>query len=359
MTTSWLRGLQEELGERREPQAYKPSAATSWRHALQEEMGERRDPQAYKRSGALTPEQIRALRKANEVQWHEDPADQTSLPFESDFGDDPTRSGETPSAATGTASPPEAKPVEQAHPQATGLSPTDAAALPPAEQPTDEDLAALNAKATAEAAKIDARDARRPSVGLFSSIASKLPPIAQAAGKLRVKHPRILKADIRPIARQTDESAIRSKLRAFYAVPRKGYPLLGSMQQALSAILHVERADGMGFANRTLKAMATIAGHSVRTFQRCKDTLVATGLIDQACSVVAAPGGGYWLDANVYVPTVDVAPAPLPADVRKPDPVLPIAVKLGGLARLAALFGLMARPTGLNTTPLRSNPSPA
>jgi hypothetical protein len=350
----------------------------SWRRDLEEELGERRDPLPLsRRASGLTLEELRATRTVNELRRQGVEVAQAPLPY--------IKANPWPSSLQVTTGewramgPEERAALEERrrqwqqsrldHPRFAGL-PDE----PPAEQlqgemtafspedPTDANLAALNAKATAEMAKIDAKEARQSSSGPWSTIGSNLPPNAQAAWKLRVKHPRILKVDIRPIARETDETALRAGVRAFYAVPRRGYPLLGSMQQAVSAILYVERADAMGLANRTLEQMATIAGHCVRTFQRCKDLLVALGLIDQANSVVPAPdGGAYWLDANVYVPTVDVAPAPLPADVGKPDPVLPAAVSraLGGFNRLAALFGLFARPRGLNTTPLRTHPAPA
>jgi hypothetical protein len=127
------------------------------------------------------------------------------------------------------------------------------------------------------------------------------------------------------------------------------------------AYLYFERKRG-GFAQVGYKGWAAITGYCERQVQRAVKGLEGAGIFD-ILNVPYREDDEWRRDENIYVATVDAEPPPVPADVDAPDPVLPASVSraLGGGSRLAALFGLVLRAGGLNTSPAsnyRTRPAP-
>jgi hypothetical protein len=210
-----------------------------------------------------------------------------------------------------------------------------------------------------------AREARRRGVaaaiargeepqGDYRSIETALPQATRAAAGLRAQRLRILRADVpASLPRETPKAAFMARVRA----ASKGLSGLGvsarCVEAAAEAYLVLERKQG-GFAWGGFNSLATIAGYCARHIQRAMRWLEGAGLLD-VLNTPYREGDEWWRDANIYVATMDAEPAPLPADVAGKDPVLPAATSraLGGAARLAALFGLVLRAGGLNTSPAR------
>lgn len=219
----------------------------------------------------------------------------------------------------------------------------------PAPVVTDAALAAMQAEATARA------KADTSSLGGGRSVGAALPPAVRATAKIRAKHESVHQADLRPIARETDAAVFYAKVRAAAAArPHLGISL-HAIEKFAETIVYLERKDGVGYVQRALQALGKFSRYCARHIQRLKDWFEANNLIDIVNTKVRTGAGVIRRGANVYVPTVDRSPAPLPADVEDKDPVVSAAVSraLGGMNRLAALFGLHRRPWGLNTTPSR------
>ena len=176
----------------------------------------------------------------------------------------------------------------------------------------------------------------------------------RAAADLRVNHHKIQKADVGPIDRETDAPAWYAQIRAVRCVPGQKGPLFGSLMQVAWAMVALERRRAMGFAWATYEGLAKVAGCCPKTVERCMRFFEAHNLVDTLNVLFRRTDGALRRDANIYVPTIDRPPAPLPADVKGADSVRSAVVSraFGGLSRLAALFGLRARPWGLNATPI-------
>lgn len=247
------------------------------------------------------------------------------------------RSGETTPA---DAPPPPAEPVRPPQP---------AVAHSPAAHPAETADAAREARRRGVVAAI-ARD-EEPAGG-FKPVSVGLPPSVQAAAGLRVERVRILKADVpASLPRRTPKAPFMARVREVV----KGLAGHGVSERCLEdvaeACLYFEEKRG-GFAQVGLNAIATVARYCARHVQRALHLLEGGGLFD-VLNVPYREGDEWWRDANIYVATMDEEPAPLPADVEGPDPVLPASTSraLGGASRLAALFGLVLRAGGLNTSP--------
>lgn len=158
------------------------------------------------------------------------------------------------------------------------------------------------------------------------------------------------------IDRRTDE-------RACFAIvtdTARKFPHPGISGHAIDDVVagycRIEQQQNTGMVRATLKFMAAVTGYSMRHLQRVNRWLEAHGLFDVMNEMIRVEGFGLYRRNNIYVIAVDAAPVPLSADVPGAD-VRPAPRTTGGLARLAALFGLVARPRGLNTTALRAAPS--
>jgi hypothetical protein len=218
-----------------------------------------------------------------------------------------------------------------------------------------------------------AREARRRGVeaaiargeeptGRFEGIAAVLPPSVQAAAGIPVRPPRILKADVPDsIPRKTPKTSFMPHVRVMIlSVLGRGVSKR-CLEDVAEAVVILERDRGFTWAG--LKSIATVSRYCVRHVWRALRLLIAAGLF-HFMHVPYREGDEWWRDANIYVATMDEEPAPVPADVDAPDPVVPASVsrELGGGARLAALFGLVLRADGLNTsaaTNYRTRPRPA
>ena len=196
-------------------------------------------------------------------------------------------------------------------------------------------------------------------------ISAMLPPQVQAAARIRVNHWKVHKADVpERIDRETAAGDWFARIRAAAA---GGHPGLSwhAIEKYAEKLIYVERRDRVGFVQRTGEQFAKLMGYCERHVTRLKNWFEAHGLFDVLNVLVRDADGLLVRGANIYVPTVDVPPAPLPADVEGADPVPSAAASraFGGLARLAALFGLRERPWGLNATPISSSrlrrPAPA
>jgi hypothetical protein len=206
----------------------------------------------------------------------------------------------------------------------------------------------------------EAREARRRGVvaainrgeepeGKPRSVAQALPAATQRAAGLRVERVRILRALV-PASLPRETAAALWKARILAAVAQ--LPNHGVSERCYElvadAILYWER-KGKGFAQIGLPGLAKVARYCVRQLQRAINGLEATGMLD-VVNVLHREDNEWRRDENIYVPTIDAEPAPLPADVAAADPVLPASVSraLGAGARLAALFGMVLRDGGLN-----------
>lgn len=245
---------------------------------------------------------------------------------------------------------------------------------------TQTSVPAMNAIVTAPSPRAasetaeDARAARRRGVaaaiardeeprGQFQPVSAALPTSTQAATGLPAQRLRILRSDVpASIPRETPMAAFMARVRQ----AAKGLSGQGvsprCVEAAAEACVVLERKRG-GFAWTGFNGLATVAGYCARQLQRAMRWLEGQGLID-VMNVPYREGDEWWRDANIYVPTMDAEPSPLPADTAGPDPVLPASTSraLGGGARLAALFGLVLRAGGLNTSPVRNyrgRPAPA
>jgi hypothetical protein len=128
---------------------------------------------------------------------------------------------------------------------------------------------------------------------------------------------------------------------------------LDAMYGFARLIRWVEEHDGVGYARRTARQFAGLSrafASSVfggasscceRHIRRLQGAFALTGLV-AILNTMIRHGADLWRAANVIVPSVDIVPAPLPADVDAPDPVQPESLSgvHGVAARLAALFGL-------------------
>jgi hypothetical protein len=248
-----------------------------------------------------------------------------------------------------------------------------AAPLPPSRAVTEAELAALQADAATRAASLEGEDSRRygdAGANWFNagpravrSVGSALPANVRAASGLRVGHLRIKEADIKPIARETPAAKFRAAAEAaIVSFGLKGFGISAkAVEKFVDKIIAVEMRDRVGFARRTLRGWRTLTRYCERHCQRVLKWLEASGLLD-VLNTLLRDADGYWVrGANIYVPTIDAEPWPLPADVNAPDPLLPAVISraLGAASRLGALFGLAVRPGGLNVTPLRARHSPA
>jgi hypothetical protein len=133
-------------------------------------------------------------------------------------------------------------------------------------------------------------------------------------------------------------------------------------EAAAKAYLYFEGKRG-GLAQVGYKAIAAVAGYCERQMQRALKGLEGAGILD-ILNVPYREDDEWRRDENIYVATIDAEPPPVPADVDAPDPVLPASASraLGGGSRLAALFGLVLRAGGLNTSPAsnyRTRPAPS
>lgn len=188
--------------------------------------------------------------------------------------------------------------------------------------------------------------------GGLKPIASGLLPQVQAVAKVgRVNHWKIHKADVpERIARETSRGAWFARITS--AAKAHGHPGLSwhAIERYADEFLKAEQRDGVGFLRRTGKQFAGLTKYCVRHVTRLKTWFDAHGLFDILNVLTRDEDGRLVREGNLYVPTVDVPPAPLPADVKGDDPVPSPAVSraFGGLARLAALTGLRETGWGLN-----------
>jgi hypothetical protein len=219
----------------------------------------------------------------------------------------------------------------------------------------------------------DAREARRRGVaaaiargeepaGRFEGIASALPAATQAAAGLPVRRLRILKNDVpASLPRQTPMARFMARVREVAATLVGQGVSARCLETTAESLVVMEK--GRGFTWLGLNAIATVTKYCTRQIQRATRLLEGSGLFD-IMNVPYREGDEWWRDANIYVATMDEEPAPLPADVEAPDPVVPASASraLGGGSRLAALFGLVLRAGGLNTSPAsnyRTRPAPS
>jgi hypothetical protein len=228
-------------------------------------------------------------------------------------------------------------------------------------QSLEEQQADATAKARAKEAadrRLEERDRRKlPTVG------AALPASTQAAAGLPVERLRILRQDVPDLLpRKTPAAAFYARVRAWAEGAMRHGVSARCYEAAAKAYLYFEGKRG-GLAQVGYRGMAAISGYCARQMQRAILGLEGAGLLD-VMNVPYREGDEWWRDANIYVATMDEEPPPLPADVDGPDPVLPTSVSraLGGASRLAALFGLVLRAGGLNTSPAsnyRTRPAPA
>jgi hypothetical protein len=227
-------------------------------------------------------------------------------------------------------------------------------------QPSDAEVAAVQAEAQVRARLLHPEDFKeeRDRAGRERSIADALPNQAQAAGGMRVNHLRVLMTDLpKRIDRETDAKAFYARIEAAAPLRQKRDPLLKTLLAAARAIVKAERFDRTGFIKRSFKGLAKLVDLCAKSIQRSVRFFEKHNLMGTLNTIYRDEDGLLLRGPNVYVPAVDVAPAPLPADVKGEDPKPSGAVSgaLGTGARLAALFRLALRPWGLNATPLRSD----
>jgi hypothetical protein len=266
----------------------------------------------------------------------------------------------------------DARKTIEAEREAAGLPPLDETALlagikarvaPPAPPPTARPVETMEAAREARRRGVAAAIARdQEPAGRFEGIASVLPAATQSAAGLPVKRLRILKNDVpASLPRATPPAALFARVRAWvrstvpHGVSERCY------EAAAKAYLYFEGKRG-GLAQVGYKGFAAVAGYCERQMQRALKGLEGAGIFD-ILNVPYREDDEWRRDENIYVATIDAEPPPVPADIDAPDPVLPASVSraLGGGSRLAALFGLVLRAGGLNTSPAsnyRTRPAP-
>jgi hypothetical protein len=230
---------------------------------------------------------------------------------------------------------------------------------------TDEELAARQAAAAAASPKIDASEARRQSAGRnWSGAGDGLPDSARAAAGLRLRRVRVHEGNIpASIDRETDGPELYRRVIALSTPHRKGDPWQATLLRFAWVLTEVERRDKTGFARRAVWVLAKMCGLCSRTIHRCALWFEAHGLADVEGTMVWQSATELRNAPNIYVLTVDLAPAPAPADVEATAAVLPPPARsLWGKFRVAALFGLVVGHGWLNKPAARSartNPAPA
>jgi hypothetical protein len=225
---------------------------------------------------------------------------------------------------------------------------------------SDEDLAALNAKASADSVKIDAREARHQTVGRnFSTAGAELPPSAQAAAG-RTRHETIWESQVRQHAPPgpVDTRGWERRGRLVARLRRKGDPSEAAIISYVGIVAADVRLSGEGLSRLTYEDFAKKGGwRSLDTVNEIRRFLEAHGLLD-VLNVLTRVNGQVRRAANLYLlrgamaAVVDVIDAVVNAATGAFDRASET------LRRYASFFRLPPARWGLPPH-YRTNPAPA
>jgi hypothetical protein len=150
---------------------------------------------------------------------------------------------------------------------------------------------------------------------------------------------------------------------------RRGDPMQAHLQRTSQALALTDReASGRGAKRRmSFMTIAAFVGCCIDTARRCVRWLEARGLVDTFNVLVRVKNpdhpslNGVFRTANMYMLRMPEAPPEAPGTAHTavaapaeeaPPAVQAVLAATARLARWAAAFGLVARPWGLNATPL-------
>lgn len=165
----------------------------------------------------------------------------------------------------------------------------------------------------------------------------------------KADNPKIWERDIRPDRRPWDMSGFLRTVGYRARVRVLGKVKAPTLERVAQVIAHDFTVHGGGPARKTWKAIATSVGVCVRTVGKAVRWLERQGFLDTANAMVRR-GGFTRRVANLYRPRTE--------SIGRPAAETTDDGKAARIARMAAAFGLVARPVGMNTTAIRARAHP-